>query len=189
MKKFRNIARIIFGVFLLVAIGWGSYFLIARFLYFLISIKSDVATALVAFLTAVMVSVGSVLITKYLENRAAIQQKNREKKIPVYEDFIAYFLTFIHKYKEEGGEESVDKIRKYTEQIIIWGSDDIVKSYSQFRDSAISGKKGGIETLYSFEKLLFAIRKDLGHKNKELSEGTILKLFINDLEKYKKIDK
>ena len=35
--------------------------------------------------------------------------------------------------------------------------------------------------LYVVEDLLLAIRKDLGHKNKNLTKGKILGLFVNDL--------
>ena len=36
--------------------------------------------------------------------------------------------------------------------------------------------------MFQTEKIFYAIRHDLGHKNKNLERGDILRLFINDID-------
>jgi hypothetical protein len=70
----------------------------------------------------------------------------------------------------------------------MWGSDEVLKQFYLFRNMALnlpsnSSQEIGGELIIQFEQLLFSIRRDLGHKNNKLKKGTILGLFINDLEK------
>jgi hypothetical protein len=38
--------------------------------------------------------------------------------------------------------------------------------------------------LFLYERFLLEVRRDLGHKNKDLKKGTLLGLFVNDLDRY-----
>ena len=71
-----------------------------------------------------------------------------------------------------------------TQDLVIWGSDDMLRQFRAFREATLkqaAGKAQPLETLLAVEDLLMAIRKDAGHKNKGLKRGSILRLFINDL--------
>ena len=39
-------------------------------------------------------------------------------------------------------------------------------------------------TLIAIERILYAIRADMGHKNKGLRQGDLLAIFINDVNSY-----
>jgi hypothetical protein len=78
-------------------------------------------------------------------------------------------------------EELVRELAAFTEKILIWGSDDVLRAYSRYRADAVAGRDP-VEMIGAQEDLFFAIRKDLGHKNKNLPRGTILRLFVNDLD-------
>ena len=45
-----------------------------------------------------------------------------------------------------------------------------------------------LPAMIQHEKLILAVRKDLGHKNAYIKRGDVLALFINDLHKYLKPD-
>lgn len=68
----------------------------------------------------------------------------------------------------------------FTERIVVWGSDEVVDAFYRFRNS--NNVDGGQGAILCIEDMLLAIRKDLGHRNKSLSRGKILGLFINDIE-------
>lgn len=71
-----------------------------------------------------------------------------------------------------------------TQELVIWGSDDMLRAYDTFMAATrkqADGKAYPLQTLYAVEDLLMAVRKDAGHKNKDLKRGSILRLFINDL--------
>ena len=61
-----------------------------------------------------------------------------------------------------------------------------MKAFVDFKRHApdVQAKADPEEILFLTEKLLFAIRRDLGHKNKNLKKGDILSIFVNDIEKY-----
>lgn len=46
------------------------------------------------------------------------------------------------------------------------------------------GSKPNVSTLFLFEDVLFSLRGDIGHSNKGLSQGDLLALFVNDIDKY-----
>ena len=40
------------------------------------------------------------------------------------------------------------------------------------------------KSLFVLENMLFAIRRDLGHKNKNLKQGDLLSLFVTDIDQH-----
>lgn len=133
-----------------------------------------------------MTGLGSILalvISKAWETRAHIQQDLRTKKPPVYEKIVKTLFRVV--FAEKIGEKRPDErelvrfFAEATEQLTIWGSDQLVGAFSEFRSGAISDPQ---ETIFAFERLLLAIRKDLGHNNQNLGRGDILRLFVNDID-------
>jgi hypothetical protein len=81
--------------------------------------------------------------------------------------------------------ELIEYFNKFTQQLLIWGSDGVVKQWSELRRLTINASDASnFNNMFEFEKLLYEIRKDIGHKNKGLNKGDLLGLFINDLDKY-----
>jgi hypothetical protein len=79
----------------------------------------------------------------------------------------------------------IKHMSKFTESLILWGSEDVIKSYRDFRMFFMQRKPNGplsIEEVNLLENLLLTIRKDMGHKNKNFQQGDILSLFINDID-------
>ena len=114
----------------------------------------------------------------------------REKKIPTYEKIINFIfsLTFAEKLgKEKPSEKEMIKFMvEITQELVIWGSDEMLNAFYKFRTISIenvdnSNPKNPHNVLFMVEDLLLEIRKDLGHKNKNILRGKILGLFINDL--------
>jgi hypothetical protein len=80
-------------------------------------------------------------------------------------------------------EALVSAMAKFTKNLIVWGSPGVIKSYSDFRKlSQIQSDEPSHTTaiLLAIEKLLFEIRKDLGNSNRNLKNGDLLSLFINN---------
>jgi hypothetical protein len=113
----------------------------------------------------------------------------REKKIPTYEKIINFIfsLTFADKLEKERPTENemIKFMAEITQELVIWGSDEMLNAFYKFRMTSIENTGGDSSNpfgvLIMVEDLLLAIRKDLGHKNKNVSRGKILGLFVNDL--------
>lgn len=138
-------------------------------------------------IAAVSTAIGSALtlvFTKRWDRRWEIEQQHRAAKIPVYEQFMQ-FLFRVFLGSKEGGTpvpeaEMMEFIVGFTQKLIVWGSDDVLRKYGVFRQT-LTGENQGLKLMYNLEKLLYAIRSDIGHSNKDLKQGSLLKLFINDL--------
>ncbi len=74
----------------------------------------------------------------------------------------------------------ITNIVDFNVKLMLWGSDDVVKTWQKFKDglSKDSSKIG--EQSIALEAVILAIRKDLGHKNKSLKKGNLLHLFLNN---------
>jgi hypothetical protein len=79
---------------------------------------------------------------------------------------------------------------EFTRDSIAWASDGFIREYAAFRGNFFSppGTPDSVkqamaqQTLPLFEKSLYAIRADLGHANKGLSDKTLLALWITDID-------
>lgn len=181
------------AVILLVAMGVFAFYLVKSLLSALKNLPADTAVPLIVALIAGLVSVISMLIAKRLEIRMAIMREQREKKIPIYEQFMSFLLKDI--VSDPGKEEAilrkqtVEFMQEFTPKLIVWGSDEVIKSYSNFRIAAMNlatekDPKVLASSMILMENLFKSMRKDLGHSNKKIQTGDVLRLFINDIDKH-----
>jgi hypothetical protein len=123
--------------------AWAIYFSVAAVFRSLTNMKSDIAVAIVAAAATITVSIVSLLISKVIESRASITQELRLKKIPVYEDLIStlFKVQFAAKLGEAPMSET-ELIRFFgnlTERLTIWGSDGVIRAFSDFRLASSRG--------------------------------------------------
>ncbi|NNV00933.1 hypothetical protein ETC02_17355 [Geobacillus sp. DSP4a] len=120
-----------------------------------------------------------------------IEEQHRNQKIPMYQELLQFLFQLLMgqktngKHLEEG--DIIEFMSKFTQNLILWGSNDVIKKYSEYRTYFSNrgvGKETSIKEIELLEDLLLAIRKDMGHNNKSLKRGDVLSLFINDIEKY-----
>lgn len=178
------------GFALLGAILYGGYLLIAKLWSIFSTVAPKLAVGIVAASATVIVSLISVLVSKHLERKAQILAHLREKKVPTYEKIINFIfsLTFAEKLgkKQPTEKEMIKFMAEVTQELVIWGSDEMIDAFYKFRMKSIDNANGAQqepnEILFTVESLLLAIRKDLGHKNKNMPKGKLLGLFVNDLQ-------
>jgi hypothetical protein len=149
------------------------------------AVNPSLAVGIIAAGSTVFVSLATVLISKRLEQKALIKNQQREKKIPIYEELLEFLFKIARASKDGKNmpteEEITDFMFRFTQTLIIWGSDDVVLAFVKFRDPS-QGKHSNI--LFAVEDIWSAIRKDLGHSNKGISKGMLLRLIINDIDKF-----
>ena len=150
-----------------------------------------VAPTAVASLT-VMVSVFSVLVTTQRSRASEIEKDHRRQKIPVYEEFLDFMFRVLlagNTGREPPSEDEMIKFfSDFTGKITLWGGPELVKAWNEVRAMGPSSASddGAVDTsmILAWERLLFAIREDIGHSTKGLDKGDILRLFINDLDEH-----
>ncbi|MCM3541329.1 hypothetical protein [Priestia endophytica] len=186
MKNFINLLTA-FGL-----IGLAIYG-VFRFLLWIynqvLSIDPRISAALITGLLAIVATSLTITIPKYLEKKMEIEEHLRDKKSDTYKELVEFLFTILMGTKM--GKTLTDKdiveiMSSFTENLILWGSEDVIKRYKDYRTHFATreiGVKTTMREIEIMEGLLLAIRKDMGHKNKKLVRGDILSLFINDLEK------
>lgn len=177
------------GLGILVALGIIIYIVLKSIWN---SIK-DYPTITVAIITGFL-SIVAIIIQRVWEKRYNKEQELRNKKLPVYQKMINEFSLFFYndpslKTKEEQEKFQENKINKLVKfvadnngELITWASDEVLKEWSLYRKIALSKEDQGMKLMFQTEKLFYAIRKDLGHKNKNLLTGDILRFFVNDID-------
>jgi len=190
-EQTQNKKQLAFGFLIIAVLILCCYLLLSKFWNIFSSIDPRLGAGLIAASATILVSVISALFSKHLERRSAILAHLREKKIPTYEKIINFIfsITFAEKLgkKQLSDKEMVKFMAEITQELVIWGSDEMITAFYTFRMMSIENTAGEkaepFAILITVEDLLIAIRKDLGHKNKNINRGKILGLFINDLPK------
>jgi hypothetical protein len=181
MKKFIQLAisLLIIGGFI-----WLIYIVVKFAWRTLSSVNPSLAVGVIAAGSTIFVSVISVLISKHLEQKTIIKSQQREKKIPIYEELLAFLFKIWRGVKDEALMPSEGQIADFmfdfAPKLIVWGSDDVVTAFSKFRTDF----QNPTILLFTLEELWLAIRKDLGHNNKGVTKGTLLGFIVNDIHEH-----
>lgn len=164
-------------------------------------LENDIAVAIVTAGATVFVSVFSAVWARNSEQAQAMEQQIREKKTPIYESFIRVAFDIIWSNRSQSAQEQhesprkrqqteiikltpIEQLQKLTPELIIWGTDEVITRWVQFRNAGAPNKDNPIEVILAFEAFMSAVRKDLGHKDDLLKKGDLLKIFINDMDKH-----
>ncbi|APW61880.1 hypothetical protein [Paludisphaera borealis] len=162
---------------------WLGHYLISTFA----GLNPNIAAAIVAAFATVTVSVLTVVVGKRLEALTLITKEHRERKIPVYEDFIKFWLKYLFSGKAGdtplSDEEVIRFLSEYTQRMMVWGSDEVIAAWVKFRYSSMNAEQQSESSkiLVDLEQLILAMRRDLGHKNQGFKTGDILRMFVNDV--------
>lgn len=146
----------------------------------LFAINPTLAVGFIAAASTIIVSISSVLISKYKEQQITIRNQHREKKIPIYEELLTFLFKMMRAVKDQetpSDEELLDFMFSFTPKLIVWGADDVILAYLKFQKSAQNPTKLN----FDIEEIWLAIRKDLGHSNCGITRGTLLSLIVSDI--------
>lgn len=181
--------QVILGFTLLSGMAVGIFYLVRWLVLIFSGLQKEVAAAIVATVGTILVSVISVSVGKYFERKRSIEQELREKKIPMYNGFVEFLFKVLMADKigkQMSEKDMIMYFNKFTQELMVWGSDEVVSLWSNYRRHFVSEDKvdTSFNKMFELEKLLLAIRKDTGHKNQGLNRGDLLGLFINDIHKY-----
>lgn len=158
----------------------------------LVRIEPPVAAAIVAGAATVLGSTLSLTLGRYFERLRELEERSREKKSKFYEDFMNFWLATLFA-KRLGKEEPttqqiVGAFSDWTATLTFWAPDDVVRRWSQFRlqSASLEGAEASerTEMLFMFEQVLFAMRRDSGYPGTTLARGDLLRLWVNDVDKY-----
>lgn len=195
MKKTIEFIYILFAIGIMVGFGF-LLFKITQIL--VINLDKINANLFVAILGATVTMTGYFL-TRYFERKKIIEIEIRNKKIPIYEEFMEFYFTNIYNTKKENAKKTnstnqsdmVKFFQGFHQKAIIWFPDEVLKSYINWKNNITKFSDGELklsETILQQENFMKIIRKDIGHKNKEIEKWDISSLYINDIDNVKNND-
>ncbi|MFW6027151.1 MAG: hypothetical protein ACOCRX_12520 [Candidatus Woesearchaeota archaeon] len=93
--------------------------------------------------------------------------------------------------KKTDSKDMLEFLYENTDDLLLWGSEEVIRAWINLREKAVKQtqenteeKFDHVEMMFDIEKLFYAIRQDLGYKDKNLEKGDLLRFFVNDIDDY-----
>jgi len=83
--------------------------------------------------------------------------------------------------------ETMEFFLGFNQKMMVWGSDKVLAAWVKWLRATTNQealKQSPMLALILYEDLILAIRRDLGHKNKDLKRGDVLRLFVTDIDQH-----
>lgn len=137
-----------------------------------------------SFVTA-LGAVVAVVAGRIWEKRQELEQARRERIAPIYSRLVEVFYGAMGDNARIGEAEMLDFFHEWAQRVLLWGPEPVIRAFNHWRASLpVDGEEPGPEAGFGFERVLYAIRDDLGNKRGGLGQGDLLRVFINDLDEY-----
>ena len=175
---------IIIAVLLAGFIFFGAGYVLLYLWRVFVSILEATQAALGAAVLTVLGSVAPLIYSTYKNRQREIEQALYEKKEPVYESLMNFMFDVLKKSKTDESfdeQEMIDFLMKFSKELMLWGSDDVVRAYVRWRRVTSSNPTPTV-MLLALEDLFRAIRLDFGHTNKGIEKGDLLSFIITDID-------
>lgn len=192
MLKLKTVTLVAITLAVILGTGYGLFCFVHFLFSGIFSLEANLAAAIIATATTVIVSVFGIVINQRQTKKREIAESHRPQKIELYKQFMDnVVIKILHMTKKEGA-KFIDKkdVKKelesfffqFTGDLIVWGSPKVIKAYTNFRNI---GEQPQI--LLKVDDMLRAIRQDLGHNNRGIKKGDLIGLFLTDPEKLREL--
>ena len=185
MKGFRWFVGIAASVFVF-GLGTGGI-LGGRWLVSSLSeLPTEVLAALIGSIATILVGIFGVLWNQRSLQRRQIREAHREPKREVYTEFVDKIiidtLTRSGQLKDpriqkKATEELAKTYQNFVGKLMVWGSPGFMKAFRDFKEAGAQGDYG---VLLYVDDMIREMRADLGHDDRGLARGDVIKLLLND---------
>lgn len=159
--------------------GW-----ISDFIKVLPTMDAAIVVSLITACVSIFTVVGGAILKEYLSYRYKKLEFLRDRREKPYRKLIEINFKMLQKTnsgEEYSPEEMMNDFYEFGQELTLWGSAKAIKLWDDWRLAPNKRKADGRELLLLMEKIIIQLRKDLGQGGR-LSEGDILKLYINDFD-------
>lgn len=144
------------------------------------------AVVIVALITGTVSIIGviiSSIVAKIIDYKKSRQDYLAKKREKPYGEFVDMIYRIQQNAKNKGSyteEMMLEDLSKFSKQITLWGSSEVVKKWVKFRENGAK-PDAGADNLFLMEEIMNEMRKDLGLK--KVKKGNLLAFFVNDIKK------
>ena len=142
------------------------------------NVKAGIFGSLGAFLIAIW--------TNYYSRQREVLARHFSDKRESYEELIDLLVSVMQSTKQERPIQQdvlLEKMYKFKKSLMVWGSPEVIQEWIRFEMDSGDESRTPLEMIQSTERVLKAMRKDLGHNDRKLKSGYLIGLFITDREK------
>ena len=154
---------------------WGVGKILWQFLDFLKTVNAQIAAQIIGTSGTVLAAVIAVVLGQVYSKRRDIREAQRVAKIDTYNAFVKQITDALM----DGTPSQIDLkkfYKEFTAKLMLAGSEDVVNAINEWRKSSNTDLK---QNFLALDKLLRALRCDLGHNNRRLEKGALVKLYLN----------
>ena len=181
--KFTNYLHFVLALFLIGAVGYGSWFLVCEFFSAINAASPEISASIIGAMATVLVGISVILISQAHERKRAQEEAHRLKKIEIYQAFIDMVSRMIGasneklKLKEPEQDELLSFLFKFKSDLLLWGSPKVIKAQIEFESVSENGDT--LKIFKAVDTLYLAIREDIGLSNSGLKRLELVKLYLN----------
>lgn len=135
----------------------------------------------VALITGI-VSIITLIVTKVIDQHQKRREYLDQKREKPYREFIDMIYKIQQNSKNGNqytNEEMIKDLMVFSKEITLWGSPSVIKKWVKFRENGMK-ENSGYDNLFPTEKIMNAMRKDLGLR--KTKKGELLAFFVNDIK-------
>jgi hypothetical protein len=136
--------------------------------------------ALVGSLATAMSAVVAVSVARNMEKRAELRQVHREQMAPLYAQLIERVRTV-----DQDEDEAAAFWTDLSSRLILYGPAPVIRAHLALSRHVAAAEQSGVPDMtmmLTLERLYRAMRADLGHDDKELQSGDLLRLYVTDID-------
>lgn len=159
-----------------VSISWGVLWLIGVFVDNIGEVDVNVKVALISLSGVLLTAV----FTHYQTKKREINARFFAEKRAGYDhmlDLIFDLLRAIKRDPKLSEDDRSEKALLFKRALVVWGGSKLITAWNEYE------QRGDGDSLKRMEKLLRAIREDLGHHDRTLKPGSLEELFRGPREK------
>jgi hypothetical protein len=174
MAALRYILAVIAAVVAIGAFGYGTHLLAA-------SMKPELAGAVITAASTVVISIMTLALGRYFEKKRELEALHREKKIPIYGEFLEGVFNVFYGGKLAKKVDATALLQKWQTRIVLWGGADVVNAYLRWKH-ILTTSEPTAESLRITDELILAIRKELGHDDAGLAKDLFPRFILREYQ-------
>ena len=166
---------------------------VVKFVEWIATLSSTLDAVVVVAIITGAVSIIGVIISSVFAKTIEHKQKRQEYLTQKREKSYGEFVEMVYKIQKNGKngftytqEEMLEDLSKFSKQITLWGSSNVINKWVQFRENGIHPDKAK-DNIFLLEEIMNEMRKDLGLK--KIQKVNLLAFFVNDIKQYMKSKK
>lgn len=150
------------------AIVAGVKFLIAQF-----DLLGTELAGIMIIISVLLLVCSFIIAGAFRNNKRKDDKQVHPEKAYIYSNFINYYITIRESIRKTGAINY-----RFRSDITLWAGKNVLKSYMQFNKNLDELNPDNPKIMEQAEKVIFEMRKELGHDNYGFNEGDIDKLIF-----------